>query len=863
MASQTTMRDTSIRPHLPILLVALGAAALLLVLAAPADAEVVDIPVPYHRQVESWYCAEASLEMVFDYWGEDISQHDIGDVANERQVGGTYASDLARAARFSNFSTAVQARELGGARLQGYDQRTYGYAAHVHQWKGSGQVEYRYIDLMDLVRQGYPVILLCWLDIEHEITHFRVVKGFDTDTGDFLVHDPALGSNLRFNMTLLVDDLWTYYDRWGMVVVPWSVEVSAPSMVGPGDGFAVQATVTYPCPQPFDGSEKVYTWPQDPTVTILVPPPFSLATGENATVPLNITRGGDSDTVVWNLVAPVEPGYWTADLVVRAEALVTDTAISYGWYEDTAGGVGLTMVGCDALPPTIRTFIVADGETLVPHPIVTMVYDAFDDHSGVSQVSLSIDGGVIWRPLEGPSGGLDVHLDAGDGPYEARLRVVDAVGNSVTEVRSLVLDSTPPRVRSLRMAGGSDIVTTARVLVEIDAVDDTTSIEGLSVKVGNGPWSAWGEMESELWVDLPTDGTHVVEVRLRDEAGNVATASDQVTLDTTVPYIQWFEVAEGLSFSRTASVPVSLSAGDDLGGMLEWSIHEDGSGGVEFLPGRVMSSGEVLTMEWTLLGEGPRTLVLTVRDEAGHTADASVSLVVDTRPPRVVMVLNGGRGVTTTSDIPVAVTVSDETTEVVKARIRVNSNEWGPWSDPGAFRRVDLGPEDGLRTVHVQAQDQAGNLAEASASVMLDSTAPTVTVSFTRTRPGGVVLGDSELVLTFSEAMDASSVEVLLMDNSSGMLDCDLEWSGNGTVLTVDPVGDLPRGSHFVFTVSGGDLVGNQLDFRGVLFSTPEAERDDWETVLPGGSSLVLLLVVLLLVAAIIGGYAVRSRKER
>ncbi|NIT76953.1 MAG: hypothetical protein GWN18_07265 [Thermoplasmata archaeon] len=159
---------------LTVVAVTLVSAALL---ADPVEAEKVDLPVPYHRQVTDWYCAEASLKMVFDYWGEEIPQHDIGDVANERQVGGTYATDLVRAARFSNMSTSVQYREGGGARLQGYDQRSYGHAAHVNQWTDAEHVEDRYTDLMDLVRGGYPVILLCWLDIEHQITHFRVVKG--------------------------------------------------------------------------------------------------------------------------------------------------------------------------------------------------------------------------------------------------------------------------------------------------------------------------------------------------------------------------------------------------------------------------------------------------------------------------------------------------------------------------------------------------------------------------------------------------------------------------------------------------------------------------------------------------------------
>lgn len=845
-----------LRPALAMV-ATLASVALIWVLAPPAEAEVVDLEVPYHRQVESWYCAEASLKMVFDYWGEEIPQHDIGDVANEREVGGTYATDLARAARFSNVSGSIQYREGGGPRLEGYDQRSYGYAVHTQHWDTEGHLEDRYIDLMGLVREGYPIILLCWLDVEHDVTHFRVVKGFDTDTGDFLVHDPALGANLRFNMTLLVDDLWTYYQRWGMVVAPWSVDVTVPEVVGPGQVFSVEARVTYPCPSPFNESEQVYTWPQDPAAMISVPAPFALAPGEDARRPLNITRGGDIDTVGWSVTSPMETGYWTADIDVMAEANVTDYAISYGWYEDRAGGEGSANVGCDGVPPTIESFSVAGGQTVLGDSKVTMAYVTSDAHTRVTSVSLSIDGGQTWRDLPDTSGGTDLVLDLGDGGYSIHLRVEDAVGNSASEVRTLVMDTTAPTITRFQLADGARILTTTVVHVTLSAEDGTTGLDLMSLRVGDGPWGPWEPYLEDLQVTLTTDGTYKVEVRVRDKVGNTATATDSVILDTTAPYITKFEVADGLSYSQRSTVGVVFIAEDGVSAFLEWSLHEETVGGVSFDPQHTMQSGGTALREWTFSAEGSRTLTLVVRDEAGHTADASVTVVVDTMPPVLSLVLNGGEEVTTVSDIPVAVTAIDETTDVAKARIRVNSNEWGPWSDPGAFRRVDLGPGEGERRVYVQAQDLAGNLAEAEDSVYVDTRVPTVSVSFTETRPGGVVAGDSAIELEFSEPMVTDTVSVVLLDEDTGMVECYLEWTVNGTVLMVDPAGSLPRGSHFVLQVTGEDAVGNQLDFQGTVFSTPQAEDDDWDTVLPGNSRvlLVVLVLVIVVVLAIALGY--------
>ncbi len=839
-------------------LAAIGLVAVIALLSQSTGAEVVDLPVPCQRQDETWYCAEASLQMVFDYWGEEIPQHDIGDVANERVVGGTYASDLERAARFSNLSTSYQYREGGGSKLVGYDQRSYGYAAYSKQWTNSGDLSTRYTDLMGLVRGGYPVILLCWLDADHDVSHFRVVKGFDTDTGDFLVNDPVHGPNFRMNMTLLVDDLWTSYDRWGMVVVPWTVEVQVPEVVGPGEEFSVQAFVEYPLPEQVSNAEKVYSWPDGPIATITVPPPFALAPGENATLDLDITRGGDSDTVEWTLVSPVSEGFWTAEVVVLAEARTKGYSTSYYWYTDRTGGVGSATVGCDAVPPTIDRYDAAGGARVLGDPGVNIVYGTSDTHTGVDAVRLSIDGGTSWLDLEGASGEFEVTLDQGDGDYQLMLDVTDGVGNRAsTTTSTITLDTTPPRILLFQLAGGSTIVTHHRILVELVAEDDMTVLEMMTLRVGTEPWGAWEPYRDQFELVLPADGETSVEVRLRDSVDNTVSAVRRLTVDSTPPVITHFEVAGGLGTTRERTVELTFSVRDELDQELDYTIAEAPTGTAT---NGTTATDSTVMLDWTYGGEGSLTLTLTVTDWAHHTAEAAVTLVVDTEPPIVSLVLNGGERVTTTPDIPVAVSAIDVTTDVAKARIRVNSNDWGPWSDMSSFRRVDLGPGEGERTVHIQVLDGAGNVGEISATVFLDTAAPTASVTFTVMKPGGVVDGGSAIVVTFSEAMDEASIGVVLMDNSSGLIDCELRWTEAGRELLVTPQGTLSRGSHFVLQVQGKDLVGNDLDFRGVIFSTPDAE-DDWDMTLTEDSAVLLMVLVLVLAGVVALGYGLVKRR--
>jgi hypothetical protein len=82
------------------------------------------IDVPFHYQDTDYYCGPACLEMVFDYYGEDINQSEIADVA--RTIGeplySTFTDELRRAAHFSNLSTSM------GAEIPDYNITGYTYA---------------------------------------------------------------------------------------------------------------------------------------------------------------------------------------------------------------------------------------------------------------------------------------------------------------------------------------------------------------------------------------------------------------------------------------------------------------------------------------------------------------------------------------------------------------------------------------------------------------------------------------------------------------------------------------------------------------------------------------------------------------
>jgi hypothetical protein len=324
--------------------------------AQPTEGDVAtahEIPnVPYHQQQTSYFCGPACLEMVFDYWGPDVSQTEIASVANASPSYGVYANELARAAHFSQQSTSVQ--DPG---MRGYQERDLGYGMAEASWGDSTRLySRRYHDLKNLVANDCPVIILTDYDQGLNSGHFRVVKGYDDRVNTFTVDDPwynpqpYAGPDVKFRQDYLVDTLWQYSERWGMAAAPWSVVVSKPQAAAEGQTFNVSAQVVYQGISPLDDDFAV----QNPTATLQVPASDYRITSGPANAPIvGISTTGSIGKVTWTVQA-LNSGS-TDDVKVVARGLVEGSTSDYRLYTDWIGGVG-SGGGTPEYLPTSRTW---------------------------------------------------------------------------------------------------------------------------------------------------------------------------------------------------------------------------------------------------------------------------------------------------------------------------------------------------------------------------------------------------------------------------------------------------------------------------------------------------------------------------
>ncbi len=290
------------------------------------------IDVPFHYQTVDYYCGPACLEMVFDYYGENISQLEIAEVARTYPYS-TYTDELRRATHFSNISTSMGTEMPEN--ITGYTLRQLGYAAF-EQWGIT-------IDqLKTLIDNDFPIILLMWYSPNHVSGHYRVAVGYNNT--HIILHDPWNnvewggtygGPCLAFNYSTFLD-LWQYSGYWGLFTSPWHIKIDTPSNVQQGDSFTVTANITYPCPAPFLTSD----YPSSLcNATIMLPTGLILAEGEIAKKPLGNIFPANSVILNWTVKAE---NCGTYNLTVETEGKVAGSVSAHGIfpnynYEDRIG----------------------------------------------------------------------------------------------------------------------------------------------------------------------------------------------------------------------------------------------------------------------------------------------------------------------------------------------------------------------------------------------------------------------------------------------------------------------------------------------------------------------------------------------
>lgn len=393
---------------------------------------------------------------------------------------------------------------------------------------------------------------------------------------------------------------------------------------------------------------------------------------------------------------------------------------------------------------------------------IPIAFDATD--SNLTSVQCRVDTGAYSNCAPG-----HVFSNLAEGTRILQVRATDQAGSSTTASVSVTIDLTDPAVSITSPGAGAHVANTS-VNVAFTATDtNLTSVECNVDSAGFSPCT------SPLVLTSLSQGVHTVVVRATDAAGRTTSASRSFTVDTVVPSVSISSPTSGQFFAVT-TVPVSFSATDTNLTFVTCSI----DGGA--------FSACTSPRSFAGLAQGGHTVVVRATDQAGNSADASVSFTVDTVDPSVsISFPTAGQHVASTS---VGVAFSATDANALTVTCQVDGGGFTPCSSP-----LNLtGLSQGSHTVIVRAVDPAGNSFEVSRTFTVDTVTPSV--SIISPTPGKYI--NSTTVSSDFSANDANGVTVTCRLDAGAFQPCTSPASASSlsqgdhtiTVRAVDPAGN-------------------------------------------------------------------------
>jgi hypothetical protein len=473
------------------------------------------------------------------------------------------------------------------------------------------------------------------------------------------------------------------------------------------------------------------TTPGTPTVTAPASPASSkdvtwdVTVGENTTtLTCALTRNG---VAVPGVDCPTVSGAgsYTVSTTLTDDGDYRLTVTASNSTSDTtpSGFATYTLDATAAAGPTLTAG--HTGTTGSASPL-TWTWTVAPDHS--TDCRLTIDGGTPSAWTDCP-GSFSVTPSA-QGSYTLEVRHVDRLGNAGTvSSASYLYDSVAPAAPSVTRegdAGPRQPGTVAwDVVVPADVVLTQCRVIGPGQVADDVAWETCG---ARIERSLSGDGTHTLQVRQRDAAGNDSdVTSVTVVIDGTAPAAPSVTGPSGSTNDATLAWTIT-PAGSDGGSSVECRLVRDG-----VVPSTFSPCASNYTVD-----DGVYRLDVRAIDDAGNRSAvvSSESVTVDTTGPAapdVTLPVTAGR----TKSATWTVTPAEGGTNSECRLLHGGAVVLG-WSACAAPYTFDLLDGDGVYTLEVRTRDALGNLGAAATGpgYTLDATppdAPAVTGSRTGT----------------------------------------------------------------------------------------------------------------------------------
>ncbi len=363
-----------------------------------------------------------------------------------------------------------------------------------------------------------------------------------------------------------------------------------------------------------------------------------------------------------------------------------------------------------------------------------------------------------------------VQFLAPDGSKNVIASQTDNVGNTGSDNRNFMLDTTAPSIKITSPATGTSTQSGLTISGTCESGLDVTLSGAITQSVTTS--CTLGSFSANVTLSAP-DGNKTVVASQMDSAGNQASDSRTFHRDTTAPLVRFTDPQEGSS----------AQTGLEVFGQCETGLPVELSGAGLSTPLTVNCSGGTFSAQITFsAGDGTKNIIAKQTDAAGNTGSDSRNFVKDATGPSIQIltplagaITNSGFTLTGTCETGLTVHLSGNglssplTTSCANGKFSTN---------------ITLAQPDGTKTIVASQTDNSGNTASDSRDFVLDTTPPNVKI--TSPANGSAVNGDFTLTGTCEAGLALHITGDIMNDSTTtcpagGNFSVDLTVSkGNG-----------------------------------------------------------------------------------
>jgi hypothetical protein len=456
-------------------------------------------------------------------------------------------------------------------------------------------------------------------------------------------------------------------------------------------------------------------------------------------------------TNIYRTASPTASGFGCENYI-SASGYV-DVEAWAGWEDDTdVGTISITWT-YDSTPPSNPssfTSVPAVDTWTTDNTVEVQWSGASDNTNGIGGYSIQWTQSLTTVPdiVVDTTGTATTSSALADGVWYLHIRTVDGVGNwnaGAYHIGPFRIDATAP---GLPVVTGPPTWSNDNTpQFSWSAPSDLSGVAGYSYSVDNPPDDSVDTLSASITTSTLSDGSHQFFVKAVDVADNWGLpALYSFSIDTVAPSGS-ITISSGAIYANTTSVVLGLTGSDSLSGVNQIRFSNDNSswsGWQDFS----------ITKAWTLtVGDGTKTVYYQISDNAGTVSTYSDTIVLDTTKPTGSVVIQGGSAFSNTTAVDLTLAASDVTSGVNQVRFSNNNLTWTSWQAFATPKAWTLSPGDGTKTVYFQVIDNAGLVKIYSDVVILDTTAPTGTMTI----GDGAIYSKSTSVTLSLSAVDSTS----------------------------------------------------------------------------------------------------------